>query len=166
MGIMARSQGIDSIVVSNATPTWNDTIEVICYATYPTFGCPLDSSTWFGAGNNAYILQAWHCMGPLLMLCATADTFNLPMPVGYPGNYTIYYMTGYVTDTAKPWCNYPVDTAGNPPPYPYAIDYTEITVTPPVGMTEQTPATQIGIYPNPARSELYIKGSFDIPATF
>lgn len=159
MSVCAHSQFIDSITYTPKNPTTADTITVICYVAYPNVGCPVDSMNWY-YGSNSFILQAFHCNGPINLLCYTRDTFKLP-PTPYPGTYTIYYMPGFVLDTP---CTYPMDIHGDPIPYPYAIGQVPVTITLSVGTENISTMSSVKAvaFPNPASS--YVTFDYELPS--
>ena len=89
-----------------------------------------------------------------MMLCPTIDTFIIdPLPLG---SYTFHYWPGY--DTIPPTCSAPVDTGGNPIPYPWAIETITFSVAP-VGLSETSANDGITIYPNPSAGKFTVQGA-------
>lgn len=152
--IFCNGQVVDSVSFYPVNPTTNDTISILCYVQYPNIGCPVQEKS-FSLVNDSIILRAFHCGGWQTMICYTVDTFLIPPSNLSPGTYKIYYMPGFVTEFP---CQFPTDSNGNPPPYPFAIYTKEIIISPSVSLQEflYNLNDKIKIIPNPFNNSFTI----------
>lgn len=156
------SQVVDSVVFFPPNPTYNDTVTILCYVKYPSVGCQVVSKESYYGFNNSIILKAFHCGGPISMICYTVDTFIVPMPKYFPGTYTIYYMPGFVTEYP---CQFPMPN-GDTIPYPSTVYSKEIVVSPPLNININKVQNKfINVFPNPASVQITVTGYYSLPAT-
>ena len=152
--IFCNGQVVDSVSFYPINPTTNDTISILCYVQYPNIGCPVQEKS-FSLVNDSIILRAFHCGGWQTMICYTVDTFLIPPSNLSPGTYKIYYMPGFVTEFP---CQFPTDSNGNPPPYPFAIYTKEIIVSSPLDIiSEISNNFNIEINPNPSNCDFTVE---------
>ena len=141
-------QFVDSIVVSPANPTTNDTVVIYCYVQYPQSTCKLSSSELVSAPEG-YIGKAIHCQMVLLTLCPVIDTFYIG--VVNAGDYKFHYWPGF-----NPQCIVPMLPNGNPIPYPSVIDSTTFTVEQSSSVINPSNNFEISLTPNPSSRRVSI----------
>ena len=164
IGFVAKSQIIDSISYIPQNPTWEDTLKVTCWVTYPTSPCQFDSAySYFGGNGNNIILQSFCCCGIQTQLCHTYESFTIPLIDYYyyqgTSTYKIYFMPGFTKDNnnSSNNCGIPTFASGAPYPYPYVIDYTEVTISEPQNIKKRKIKERIKIFPNPTKGKAIIE---------
>ena len=86
--LFLHSQTINSITISPANPTEDDTITILANCMFSTAPCDLFTSS-FGVNGNIISASALHCVGMLTVMCYETDTFIIS-PLNY-GQYTFIF---------------------------------------------------------------------------
>ncbi|MEO8148028.1 MAG: T9SS type A sorting domain-containing protein [Bacteroidia bacterium] len=77
-----NAQWINSLTISPANPTTNDSIFIYADCSFPSGSCDEHSQTLYISPGYIYG-QATHCLGMLTFICSTSDTFKIiPLPAG------------------------------------------------------------------------------------
>ncbi len=152
--ISASAQTIQSITMSPANPTPNDTIYFYAECLFPSGGCDQVMQTVAVSGNDVYA-TALHCLGSFTVICPHTDTLVVaPLPAG---NYTFHFQ---------------VDAGFGPIPctpgiVPGPSDSLVFVVSPTVGTGEFIAQDEVAVFPNPFTDAVQITGADpkDFPLT-
>lgn len=129
------AQLIDTIIVSPANPTTNDTITVFATCSFPSGGCDPYLTSVSTNGNDIYA-SSLHCLGQLSFVCYYTDTFFIaPLAAG---NYTFYMQ---------------LDAGGAPAPctpgtVPGPVDSISFAVTGPIAVPSQPDKDSFKVLPD------------------
>jgi hypothetical protein len=91
--VKAQLPYINSLLISPANPTNEDTVKVTCESSFPSGGCPMISSSVI---PNGYTIEvyAMHSLGPLTYICNSTNTITVgKLSVG---SYVLNYNLGCV----------------------------------------------------------------------
>jgi hypothetical protein len=142
--LQVNAQWINSVSLTPANPTSNDTIRFIVNSNFPSGDC--DQSTQFVQVNGNFIdAYTIHCLGFATFICNDTDTFTVnPLP---QGNYTFRIQ---------------LDMGIGPVPctpgiVPVQTDSVNFTVTTATGVGEYIQHDEIMLLPNPASEFISVK---------
>ncbi|MCY7363574.1 MAG: T9SS type A sorting domain-containing protein [Ignavibacteria bacterium] len=140
-----NAQWINSLTISPANPTTNDSIFIYADCSFPSGSCDEHSQTLYISAGYIYG-QATHCLGMLTFICSTTDTFKIiPLPAG-----TYSFLFNANAGTLPSPC-----TPGiNPGP----TDSLTFIVTDATGLPDIDGKNfQFNLFPNPAKDKLKLK---------
>jgi hypothetical protein len=146
----ASGQWINTVWLSPANPTPQDTIIFYADLSFPYGSCDQHSKLVQVAGNtvDAYTI---HCLGALTFICGHTDTFKVaPLPTG---NYTFRI---HVDHGILPAPCTPGIVAG-------PTDSIDFTVTPVTDIEVRFPESGILVYPTPASDKLFVRNDYRKP---
>ena len=133
--LKAQINTIDSLEIIPSNPTTNDSVKVICRATFSSGGCPLKSYS-FSKNGDTINMYASHSVGVLTIICHSADTLNIGKLNA--GTYKLIYTLAANSVT-------------------YDIDTISFTIQEAVGVEFNASSDEkIEIYPNPATDKITI----------
>lgn len=85
---MASAQWINSFTIQPSNPTINDSITVIVECMFPSGSCD-GTATLTGIAGDQVIVDAYHCVGMLTVICTDYDTIHIP-PLAQ-GSYNLHF---------------------------------------------------------------------------
>ena len=127
---------IDSLKLLPQDPDTSDIIKVVCFYTFPSGPCELDSFS-INENNFEIYVNTYYNVGDLTYMCSSSDTINIGKLNS--GNYKlIYYIKNLNTSS-------------------YDIDTIDFTVNAGNGFqVTENMKIPIKIYPNPANDIIYV----------
>lgn len=132
----ANSQTISSIVLAPPSPDSNDTLKFYIYCDFPYMSC--DGSAVGSISGFDISAYGHHCMGMLTALCSDVDTIVISPQSA--GNYHFYFTLD--AGFGGPPCS--------PPFTPNDYDTLDFTISPILGLNDETNSVNLSLFPNPS----------------
>jgi hypothetical protein len=139
--VYAQYPAIDSLKLIPTNPTTNDQLQVVCYTTFPSGSCNLNSYHVEQQGNDIF-LTIDYTVGMATYICHSVDT----IPIDNPGAGT-FLLTTTITENNQ-------DVLED-------VAYLPFTIDPYLGISKFE-SNNFSVYPNPFKNELRVKSNFTI----
>lgn len=136
-----HGSAIDSLVIIPSTPTVNNEVKLVCYATFPTGDCVLNNHSIDFQGNEITVMLNY-LVGDYTAICHSVDTLTMgTLPADN------YELTAYMTINLLEAI--------------FDTDTVNFTVDNVLGINNTSFKNEFEIYPNPSSGEMTIIGTYE-----
>jgi hypothetical protein len=139
--VHAQNATIDSLKLIPTNPTTNDVIKVVCYTTFPSGSCSLNTVHAEQQGSNI-LLMLDYTVGMATYICHSVDTIL----IDNPGAGTFLLTSSITTNNQDMLLD---------------LDTLQFTIDPYLGVPKYD-SNNFLVYPNPFENELKFKSNFKV----